>query len=488
MALLAIDIGTTSAKVAAYSRDGIQLSMRTWEYIRPQGSTEYDGTEIWLHVQEMIPAAVRACGEPIQAIGVCSQGEAIAPIGADGEPLYPFLQNTDMRGKPYIAALTEEQRERVRRVNLLAPHPRYGLAKMLCIQSQRPDIVQKLWKYMLFQDFIVYKLTGESFSDHSIATRTNAYNHGKQCFDTQILSWAGLTAEHMPALKPTGSIAGNLSGKLASALHLTPGIPVVLCGHDCIPENLCSGVVAPGIASLGCGTAEGVGVLIPHKDLEQSQVVSANLGCERFPIPECDLLFGFNANSGSVAKWYRDTFGGGMGYEGLDRAMPEAPTELLAIPHFSGSSTPDFRGSSKASILGLTYSHTPGHVYKALLEGTAYEMRYILACMRSAGVAATQLRASGGGAKSEAWLRIKADILGLPIYPLKNKDATLGGCAMLAGWAIGLYDSLENAAKHYVSVAEPIEPDGMRAQHYAELYAKYKEARHFFQAFWSEVG
>lgn len=487
MALMAVDVGTTGIKTAVYDENGCQLALKYWEYDRPQGSTEYDGERIWTKLREMIPAAVDEGGQAVTAVGVCSQGEAVAPIGRDGKALYPFLQNTDLRGKPCLDALSEEQKELIRRRGLLAPHPRYALAKMLYIRQREREIFSRLWKYMLFEDFIVYKLTGQAVSDLSIATRTNVFDQSKKAYDAEILSWAGITPEQLPRLLPTGSAAGTVRSMLAGELHLSPETQVVLCGHDCIPENLCSGVLSPSVSSLGCGTAEGVGVLTAEKDLDGEAVLAANLGCERYPVEDFRLLFGFNANSGSVAKWYRDRFGTPLGkdYRTLDAAMPEGPSGLLAIPHFSGSSTPDFNSAAAGAIAGLRYSHGPEDIYKALLEGTAYELRFILERMRRAGLAVEEFRVSGGGARSPQWLQIKADILGVPIVPLLRQDATLGGCAMLAGTAAGIYPSLEAAAERYVFTGRPILPNPEDRSEYDRLYGRYKALRALLTDSWA---
>lgn len=492
MAYLGIDIGTTGCKCAAFSASGQLLQKEYYEYERPQGSTEYDGEKIWQLIKQMIRTISGSISEPLVSACVTSQGEAFAAIDANGRALMPFLQNTDLRGAMYIPQIPEEIKQRIRQLDGLQPLARFPLSKMMYVKEQMPDVFEQLWKYMLFQDYIIYKLTGNAYTDYSIATRTLAFDIGSRRFDDAILSVAGIDSSKMPEPVPTGYCCGYVSPALAAELGLGPQVRVLSGGHDAVPEALASGLVRPGLASLGCGTAEGICCLVQQDRVDLEQLVQDNISREPFPVSGCYSLNGFSANSGSVVKWYRDNFRDLFSKESenlyalMDKSMPTEPTRLLVVPHFVGSSTPDFNTAARGTITGFSLSTTPLDIYRALLEGTAYEIKFILEKMESAcGNHIDELLTSGGGARSPQWLQIKADILGKTIVPLETTDTTLAGCAMICAVEDGAYIDLEAAAQAFVHKKAPLHPIPENVIYYREMYDKYVVMRGQAMSLWS---
>lgn len=492
MAYLCIDIGTTGCKCASFSTSGTLLKKEYYEYERPQGSTEYDGEKIWQVMKQMIREISHETIDSISSACVTSQGEAFAAIDAQGNPLMPFLQNTDLRGEPYIPQIPETIKQRIQELDGLQPLARFPLSKMIYVKEQMPQVYDSLWKYMLFQDFIIYKLTGYSYTDYSISTRTLAFDISKKRFDEIILSVAGIDSSKMPIPVPTGYCCGYVSPDLAYELGLSRQTRVLTGGHDAIPEALGSGLVLPGLASLGCGTAEGVCCLVKQTGVDLKKLVKDNISREPFPISGYYSLNGFSSNSGSVVKWYRDNFKALFTKESeniyflMDKVIPVNPTHLLVVPHFVGSSTPDFKTSAKGTITGLTLSTTPSDIYRALLEGTAYEIKFILDKMEIAcGNQVSELLTSGGGARSPQWLQIKADILGKNIIPLETSDTTLTGCAMICAVEDGVYRDFESAAQVFVHKKASIHPIPENVVYYHQMYEKYLLLREQSMSLWN---
>lgn len=495
MALMSLDIGTTGCKCAVYSEDGKQLAYVYHEYMRPAGSTEFDGDDIWAHFLEMIPVAIHKAGEKVSALAVTSMGETFAPIGRDGEPMHPFMQSMDPRGIPYMDSIGAETLSRVRQVTGLQPHSRYMLGKLLYLKNEKPEIFRNAWKFMLMEDFILFKLTGRPISDYTISTRTNIFNLDKLGFDEQILSAVGVDADKMCDTVPAGTIVGTVLDSVARITGLTTDVKVVTGGHDSIPEALCSGLLGPGDSALGMGTSVGFTFIVKASEILSDKMICNNFNREPYIVPGCYLSFGVNANSGNLVTWFRDNFYSDLikeasernisVYDLIEQRIPVEPSGIVTIPHFIGSSTPDFVSSARGAITGLSLSSTRDQIYRSILEADGFELRFIYENALASGMRTNEIRASGGGAKSRKGLQIRADILGHSIKPLINKDTTVSGCAMLAGKATGVYSSYEEAVEIYTSFGETIDPIEKNANLYDKLYERYRQVRKSLVSIWA---
>ncbi len=158
----------------------------------------------------------------------------------------------------------------------------------------------------------------------------------------------------------------------------------------------------------------------------------------------------------------------------LENASPD-PTSLLLLPHFAGSGTPTLDTASKGAILGLTFNTTKTEVAKAILEGLTFELRTNLDLLRAGGVAIDELRAIGGGARSDLWLQLKADVIGIPVVAPSVTDAACWGAALLAGAGVGCFGNIAEAASASVKLVRRFEPDPERSVRYDERYALYSQ-------------
>ncbi len=187
------------------------------------------------------------------------------------------------------------------------------------------------------------------------------------------------------------------------------------------------------------------------------------------------MAYAFSYTGGALIQWAVDTFGGGKTNAGLEAAYTgDGPTGLLVLPHFAGAATPYMDTGSRGAILGLTIAVTPAELYRACMEGVAYEMRLNYDALSGSGIRFDNLRATGGGAKSKVWMQMKADILNMPITALKTVDAGTVGSAMLTGIAVGLFRDLEEAAVRMVEETETFKPRAEMHKKYMKIYERYR--------------
>jgi len=194
--------------------------------------------------------------------------------------------------------------------------------------------------------------------------------------------------------------------------------------------------------------------------------------------------YAFNFTGGSLLKWYRDNFGyeevleaeklSKSAYEVFNEKASSKPTEILILPHFAGTGTPYMDPYGKGAIIGLDFNTSKSVIYRALLEGITYEMKYNVECLKEAGIEIEELRACGGGARSDLWLQIKADIMDKKVVALDIDEAGTLGTTILAGVALRIYPSLEVAIEKLVKVKKEFYPNQENVEFYKKNYKKYK--------------
>jgi xylulokinase len=214
-------------------------------------------------------------------------------------------------------------------------------------------------------------------------------------------------------------------------------------------------------------------------------MLSNNICCYHHACPDLYIALVYNFSGGSLFRWYRDTLGveelhraresGRDVYELLCAEASDTPTSLLVLPHFTTSGVPHFDTRSKGMIAGLTLETTKSELTRGVLEGITYEMRQCVELLKEAGGGIKTLRATGGGAKSDYWLQLKADIMGIPIAVPAVSEAGCLGCAILAGSATGVYGSIKEAAGSIAKIVRTYDPIEKNHRIYNEKFALYKE-------------
>ena len=299
----------------------------------------------------------------------------------------------------------------------------------------------------------------------------------------------GIDPETLPAVLPTGACAGTLTQEAASALGLPQSVKVVIGAHDQIVNALGCGVANPGEAVDTTGTVECICPLfasIPETlDFERE-----NYACVPYLDGRGYVTYAYNISGGAVVRWYRDSLAfylkqaakerGCSVYDLLNETCPPEPTGLIVLPFLQGmGGTPDVLTGARGTIYGLTMHTSPADLYRAILEGLTFEMRYNLEKLAKYDIRPTTLFAAGGGAKSPVWRQIKADILGAEIRPtLADEAGALGSAILGLAAATGEKDRTALAAR-FVRYGQTAKPDAQRHAYYEKQFALYKELRDF---------
>jgi len=487
MAVIGLDVGSTGCKSIAFDDDGTQLSYAYSEYTNTGSVYEIDANEIWKCVCEVLRKTSMESKAHIKALAVSSFGETFVAVDKNGEVLAKSLLYTDSRGSQQCQRYVEAVgRERIMRVSGVNPHNMYSISKIGWYRENMPGEFEKTKSFLLIGDYIIFKLCGEKFIDYSLASRTMAFDVINKKWDSSLLQLGGIDESYMSKAVPSGYAAGTVLPKIADELCLPKDMLVVTGGHDQVCAATGAGITKHGLAIDGIGTVECITPAF-DKPILSDEFFNNNYACVPHSIADMYVTYAVNFTGGSLLKWYRDNFAkyetaqakkkGISIYELLDNNVPSEPTDIIVVPHFAGSGTPDMDTNARGAVFGLRFDTDSQALYRAMLEGVTYEMKYNMERLKNAGIHIKELRAAGGGAKSKLWLKIKANILGCRIIPLKIDEAGVTGAAMLAAVAAGVYKSIDDALLNFIRMKNAIEPSENEHKIYLENYERYKKAR-----------
>jgi len=268
----------------------------------------------------------------------------------------------------------------------------------------------------------------------------------------------------MPPIRESTALAGVVHDEAARATGLAAGTPVVVGGGDVY----CTLVGANAFSSPGGGAH--VRACLYLGTAAWLSVARPEPGRGRFSA-DC---FGATATTGAALKWLSDLFG--AAYGALLREAERAPLGargLLFLPHLMGERAPETDPDARGVFFGLALAHGQGEIARAVLEGCAFQLRRIAEALDLSGVEA--IVAVGGGARSALWVRIIADVVGMPLLVPRVLEAGALGAAILAGVGVGVYGGIEEAAQRVVEIAARVEPDRSRQEAYERVYPLFLE-------------
>lgn len=488
MTLLGIDVGTTGCKIALFSYEGDLLASAYQEYDpqSPQkGQAQLDALGIWEDICATIRVVTAANqAREIKAVAVSSLGEAMVPVSANRQILGPSILNFDTRGEEFLgdlARLLPPERLYAINGNTLGNH--YSLTKLKWIQTYQPKLYTNTYKFLHWGAFIAFMLGADPVVDYSLANRTLLYDLQKSTWSEALLKDTGLDREKLPGTAPAGTVLGTVSSHIAVELGLPEGVCIVAGAHDQCANAVGCGVVDPGNAVYGLGTFHCITPVFttpPPPDL----MIPRGLNTEHHAIPDRYVSFIYN-QGGSLVKWYRNTFvaaehrraqARGLSiYPALFDEIPDEPSSVMVLPHFSTTGPPAFIADSAGLIAGLRLETTRGDILKGIIEGAAYYLREVVDSLPPTGIGIDNYHAVGGGSKSDAWVQTCADIFGKSITRPVITEAGALGAAIIAGIGSGVFASYADGVGAMVKCDRSFDPDSKRHERYQIRYQRYRQ-------------
>jgi xylulokinase len=489
MALIGLDFGTTGCKASLFTNDGKLIGKASREYpvLMPHpGWAEQDIDAVWRLAQETLREVQKKTSQnAVEAIGLSVHGEAVTAVDANGHSLRPMILGMDTRTVPQNEWLVGKfGAEELFKWTGMPVHTINTLPKLLWIKQNEPVVWKKAASFMLVEDFMIYKMTGQAAISKCLASRTQLYDLHRDGWSEAIFQELELGPERFSRVLPSGTAVAPMRQSISDNLGFSHPPLIATGGHDQACGALGAGLTRPGLAMVSTGTAEVVEVALPSPVINRT-LFEGNISVYAHVVQGLYLSMTLNHSGGLLLRWFRDNLCEGdlqrasqSGADAYDLILKEAapgPTSLLVLPHFSGSGTPWLDTHSKGAILGLTFSTRRADLAKAILEGLTYELRVNLDLLKAGGVHIDSLRAIGGGAKSDLWLHLKADITGIPVVAPEITEAASFGAALLAGVSAGIFPSAADAADALLRLRPEIKPQAGQQQTYNERFELYRK-------------
>lgn len=479
--VIGVDGGTESLRAYLFDVQGHCLATAACAYetnFGPAGVAEQNPEDWWQAIGQTVRAVLgQAAVSAHQVIGLALATTCCTVVALDAEnrPLRPAILWMDVRAKDEAADVLATADPA-----LITSGDGHGpvsaecmIPKALWLSRYQPDIFSKAYTICEYQDFMTLRLTGQRVASLSNAAIRWHYANDRGGIPRTLLQSLGLSA--LVHKWPTNFVApgkalGPLTEIAAQHLGLTTRTMVIQGGVDALIGMVGLGVAKPGQIALITGSSHlqfGVSKTPVHaKGLWGSYQDAV--------YPDRSIIEGGQTSTGSIVAWFRQLTGGDLATLNHEAAMlPPGAEGLLALDHFQGNRTPYTDPLSRGAFIGLSLHHGKAHLFRAILESVGFGTRMILDRMADSGFVATEITLGGGVARSDLWLQIHADTIGLPIIIQETPAAPALGAAILAATGTGIFNTIDEGIAAMVRPGRRIEPNATNVALYKQIFRRY---------------
>ncbi|MFZ0090871.1 MAG: FGGY-family carbohydrate kinase [Solirubrobacteraceae bacterium] len=481
--VIGMDSSTTATKAVVWDRDGRAVSEGRAEFdlsIPHPGWHEQDAEDWWRSTKVALrQAAQGVSASEIEAIGITHQRETFACLGEDGTPLRPAMLWLDARA---VEEVEEHGDEEIHRITGKPPDTTPAFYKLLWSRAHEPEVLERTAKVVDVHAFLVKHLTGEWRTTWACADPLGLVDMETFDWSDEVLHRAGLERGQLCELDAPGAVMGELRSDVAEELGLPAGIPIVGGAGDGQSAGLGANITGPGRAYLNLGTA------VVSGTYSDTYAWGREFRALSGPIPKTYTFETLLQGGTYTVSWFVSKLAGmetsRLGLDLSDEEVLEAAAArlepgadgLLAVPYWNQSQTPNWDDAARGVILGLRGHHGKSHLFRAILEGIAFEQRLL-----TDGVVAARDQpidaylALGGGSRSALWCQIIADVTRRPVTACREVETTSLGAAMHAAAAIGWCDSIAQAAQSMSGEGASYEPEARGVELYERLFEVYRD-------------
>jgi len=502
--LLGIDIGTTGTKVLLVSPDGGIVARSNHEYplYTPRPAWAEQNPADWWEataagIREVLATSAVAPKE-IAGIGLSGQMHGSVFLDARNEVLRPAILWCDQRTADQCQWITCQAGEKTVVEETFNPVlTGFTAPKIVWLRQNEPETYARVRKILLPKDYIRFRLTGEFATEVSDASGTSLLNIAQRRWSQKMLAALDLTEDMLPKVYESPEVSGRISKDATKATGLAEGTAVVGGGGDQAAGAVGNGIVRPGIVSVTTGTS---GVVFAHMDEpKMDPQLRTHTFCHA--VPGKWHVMGVMLSAGGSLRWYRDALAqqekavaadcGMDPYELLTKEAAQAPPGcegLIFLPYLSGERTPYPDPWARGVYFGINLRHGRPHLVRAILEGVSYGLRDSLEILRAMGLGISQVRASGGGARSPLWRQIQSDVFESELVTINVDEGPAFGVALLAGVGAGIYASVEEACDRTITVTDRTLPNDANTALYDTYYPIYQALYASLKDHFVEVG
>ncbi len=498
--ILTHDLGTSGDKAVLVDSEGnlVASEFRPYPTYRPRPLwVEQCPEDWWVAVVESTRNILRKTKIPpekIAAISFSGHFPGCVPVDKEGRVVRKYVMIwADLRAEEQGKKLVEKLGgyENFYKIHGLG-HPlgMLSISKVMWLKENEPEVYNRTYKFLQTWDYIILKLTGKFVGDYGGASNTGWLDVRKRKYSEEILEAAGIDMDKLPDLYESHDVVGYVTDEAAKVTGLKPGTPVVAGSGDSICAAVGAGVVKERTAYCYIGTASQLAAFSHEPILDPKARINNFLSA----IPGKYTPFSYISAGGLSVDWFKSTFLGieesilsNLGikvldvYESKAREVKPGCGGLIFIPYIAGGGGPHWNPNARGAFIGITSLHTKrADFYRAVLEGVAFAFKWLVEQFEEAGIPLRkwgEFRTIGGGALSDLWVQIHADILNMKMIVLENpQDTTAIGAAIMGGIGVGLWKSYEEAAERVVKIKKVVEPTPENVEIYEKLYELFKSS------------
>jgi xylulokinase len=501
MPFLGIDVGTSGTKTLLLSDNGKVLATAESPHtlLTPKPGWSEQLPENWYAAAAAATRAAirkaRVKPASIRAVGLSGQMHGSVFLDARGRVLRPALLWNDQRTAAQCAQIESTAGGRAALLQMVSNPALTGFTapKILWLRENEPAKYEKCRQILLPKDYLRFRLTGEFATEVSDASGTLLLNVKTRAWHEGLIGLLGIDKSLLPRVVESHEVTGMVTPAAAKDFGIPAGIPVVGGAGDQAAGAVGTGVVLPGLVSASMGTS---GVIFAASPGPQTDPLGrVHTMCHAIPGTWC--VFGCMLSAGGSFQYIRNTLFSeqlrklndpGQLYPAMideARGAPAGSEGLFYLPYLTGERCPHPDPHARAAFIGLTPRHTRAHMLRATLEGITFGMREQIDIFREMGIPISQVRASGGGARSEFWRQLQADMYQAPVVTITVAEGAALGAAILAAVGAGAYKSVPEICKSIIQVRHTSRPNKKSAASYAAAYARYAELYPALQSWYS---
>lgn len=479
---LGLDIGTSAVKALLMDQNGEIAAENSESYplsTPNPGWAEQNPADWWQASQKVIKDLIAENeieAEKIKAISFSGQMHSSVFLDQKMEVIRPAILWSDTRTSKECREI-EKRVGGIEELTKLVSNPAlegFTAAKILWLRNNESANYKKVKKVLLPKDYIRYKLTGELGMDLSDAAGTLLCDVKAEDWSEEIMELLEIEPEIMPPVLRSVDVVGPVTAEAAAKTGLSTTTKVVAGGADNACGAVGSGIIKAGrvMASLGSS-----GVVVAQTDQPEADP-EGRVHLFNHAVPGSHYIMGVMLSAGMSFKWMKEEmFNDEVGFEQLNQeaAAVEAGSEdLIFLPYLYGERTPHADADARGVFFGISGKHKRGHFIRSVMEGVSFGLRDSLELIKARGVEVEEVRLIGGGAKSELWQQITADIFGETIGILNVEQGPAFGAAIIAGVGAGVFSDFESIVEELVDVVKKVEPIAENVERYEKNYEIYQ--------------
>lgn len=476
---IGIDSSTTATKALLMDGSGavVSIGRATYDFETPHPLWSEQSPLLWWEATvTAISAALTEAGvrgDDVAAVGLTGQMHGLVLLDQAGAVLRPAILWNDQRTQ----AECDEIRERVGARELIAITGNDALTgftapKILWVRNHEPEVYARTAHVLLPKDYVRFRLTGEYAVDRAGGSGTILFDLAARNWSPAIVRALEIPVEWLPPTFEGTGVTGAITSEAAAATGLRAGTPVMAGGGDQAANGVGVGAVAPGVVAMSVGTSGVVFTAADRPIIEPE----GRLHVFCHAVPDMWHLMGVMLSAAGSYRWFHDAFAPGRDYEALNEAaaaVAPGADGLVFLPYLTGERTPHPDPLARGAFIGLTVRHGLGHLARAVMEGVTFGLRDSVELM-AAEIDLGEVRVSGGGASSDLWLQIIADVLDRPVRVVGTAESAAHGAAILAATGAGTFGSVAEACEAAVEVGPPVDP-GTATARYEGVYRVYRD-------------